>query len=57
MGDSIAGIEHYTCCSTGCIEGEHSLDGGVEGRHIERLEEDLCSCISIGTRVERGLSK
>ena len=41
MRHSIPRIEHNTCSSARCIQGEHSLDGHIHGRAIESLKHDL----------------
>lgn len=47
VSDTVTRVKHDTCCSSGGIQGQHSLDGDVEGRRIEGLEDDLCHLFSV----------
>lgn len=54
MGDAVAGVEDYAGGAAGGVEGEHGLDGGVEGGDVEGFEEDLGRGFAVLTRVEGG---
>jgi hypothetical protein len=52
VGDTITGIEHNTSGATGGIEGQDSLNGDVEGRCVEGLENDLSHLLSVGLGID-----
>lgn len=54
VGDAVAGVEDYAGGAAGGVEGEHGLDGGVEGGDVEGFEEDLGRGFAVLTRVEGG---
>lgn len=54
---AVASIEHNTSSATRCVEREDGLDGGIERWHIESLEQDLSSSVTIGARVQRWLGE
>ena len=41
VGDTISGVEHNTCCTTGGVQGQHGLDSHVHGGGVEGLKHDL----------------
>ncbi len=49
--DAVARVEHYPCGPPGGVEGEHGLDGGVEGGDVEGFEEDLRGGFAVGAGV------
>jgi hypothetical protein len=57
MCDAITRVEHDSGCTTRRVESKHGLDGGKEGRDVERLKEDLGGDVSVLTRVEWGFSQ
>lgn len=52
VGDAVARVEDDARRPPRGIEGEDRLDGGVEGRHVEGLEEDLGGGVPVGPGVE-----
>jgi hypothetical protein len=57
VGHTVTGVEHDTSGTTGSVEGEHSLNGDVEGGGVERLEHDLGHLLTVGLRVQGSLSE
>lgn len=57
VGDTITRVQDDTSGSTRGIEGQHGLDGHVEGGHVEGLEEDLGHLLSVLLGVHWGLSQ
>jgi len=55
VGDTISGIQNYTCCSTWGIQREDGLDGNVEGGGIKSLKHDLSHLFTIGLGIQWGL--
>lgn len=55
--DAVAAIEHYACGAAGSVEGEHSLNGGMEGGHVEGFEEDLRGGFTVGAWIQRWFSQ
>ncbi|KGL73103.1 hypothetical protein N309_08917, partial [Tinamus guttatus] len=43
--------------TAGGVQGQHSLDGHVHGRHVEGLKHDLGHLFPVGFGVERSLSE
>ena len=41
VSDTITGVEHNTCGTTGGVQGQHGLDGHVHGGGVEGLKHDL----------------
>ncbi len=52
VGDTITGVEHNTSGTAGSVQGENGLDGNVEGRCVEGLEDDLGHLLSVGLGVD-----
>lgn len=57
VGDTISGVEHDTCGTTGGVEREHSLDGDVHGGSVEGLEHDLGHLFTVSLGVKWGLGE
>merc|ERR1711921_39066 len=57
MGDTVTCIHDDTSGTTRGVQGQHSLDGHVHGRHVERLEHDLGHLLPVGLGVEGSLSE
>merc|ERR1712026_491068 len=57
LGDTIAGVNDHTGCTTGGIEGEDGLDGNIHGGHVEGLEHDLSHLLTVSLGVEGSLSE
>lgn len=53
--DTITGIQDDTSRSSGCVQGEHGLDGDVESGGVEGLEHDLGHLLAICLRVQGSL--
>lgn len=47
VSDTVAGVKNDTSGTTRCIEREHGLDGDVECRCVEGLEDNLCHLLSV----------
>ncbi len=54
VSNTIPRIEHDTCSSSRCIQGEHSLYGHVESWGVEGLKDDLSHLLPIGLGVDGG---
>jgi len=52
MGDTVAGVEDDAGGTAGGVEGENSLDTGIEGRDVEGFEEDLGGCVTVCAGIE-----
>lgn len=52
MGDTVAGVEDDAGGTAGGVEGENSLDTGVEGGDVEGFEEDLGGCVTVCAGIE-----
>merc|ERR1719296_94590 len=52
---TVARVHHDAGGTARGIQGQHSLDGNIHGRHIEGLEHDLRHALTIGLRIQRGL--
>ncbi len=57
VGDTIAGVQHDTGCTTRGVQGQDSLNCDVEGGRVEGFEHDLRHLFTIGLRVERCFGK
>merc|ERR1711881_557367 len=57
MGDTVTSVHDDTSGTTRGVQGQHSLDGHVHGRHVERLEHDLGHLLPVGLGVEGSLSE
>lgn len=57
VGDTVAGVKHDTRGTTGGVQRKHGLDGDVEGRRIEGLEDDLGHLLSVRLGVDRGFGE
>lgn len=57
VGNTITGVEHDTGGTTGGVQRQDSLDGNVEGRCVEGLEDNLGHLLTVGLRVDGGLSE
>ncbi|CAL4111439.1 unnamed protein product [Meganyctiphanes norvegica] len=57
VGYTISRVQHNTSGTTRGIEGQHSLDGHIHGRHGEGLHHDLCHLLTVGLWVEGSLSQ
>jgi len=57
VGDTITRVDDDTGGSSGGIEGEHGLDGDVEGGDVEGLEQDLGHLLSVSLGVLGSLSQ
>ena len=55
VGHAVTGIHHDAGGSARCVQGQHSLDGDVHGRHVESLELDLGHALMIRLGIQRGL--
>lgn len=54
--DAVAGVEDDAGRAAAGVEGEHGLDGGVDGGDVKGLEEDLGGCVAVLAGVERWFS-
>ena len=57
VSDTITGIEDDTSGTSRGVQGEHSLDGDVEGRGIEGFEDNLGHLLTVGLGVDGGLGE
>ena len=57
VSDTITRVEHDTSCATRGVQGEHGLDGDVEGGGVECLENDLGHLLSVRLGVDGGFSE
>ena len=57
VGDTITRVQHDTGGTTGGVQGQHGLDGDVEGGGVEGLEHDLGHLLTVGLGVEGSLSE
>ena len=57
VGDTITGVQHNTSCSSRGVQGEHGLDGNVEGGGVEGLKHDLGHLFTVSLGVQGGLSQ
>lgn len=57
VGDTVTGVEHDTGGTTRGVQGEHSLDGDVERRCVEGLEDNLGHLLTVALRIDRRLSE
>merc|ERR1712089_79456 len=57
MGDTVTSVHDNTSGTTRGVQGQHSLDGHVHGRHVEGLEHDLGHLLPVGLGVEGSLSE
>merc|ERR1719268_692903 len=57
VGDPISRVHDNTSGTTRGIEGEDSLDGDVQGGHVEGLEHDLGHLLTVSLGVEGSLSE
>ena len=55
VGHSISRVKHDTGGTTGCIQGQYSLDGYVHCWSVEGLKHDLGHLFSVGLGVEWSL--
>jgi len=56
VGDTITRVEDDSGGAARGVQGEHSLDGNVEGGGVEGLEHDLDHLLAVGLGVEGSLS-
>jgi hypothetical protein len=52
VSDTVTGIKHDTRGTTGGVQRKDSLDGNVEGRRVEGLEDDLGHLLSVRLGVD-----
>ena len=52
---AVSGVEHEPRRPAGCVQREDGLDGRVQRRHVEGLEEDLRRRLPVRARVQRSL--
>src|SRR5687767_15990495 len=52
MRHTVARVEDDTCCPTAGVQGEHGLDGCVDGGDVESFEEDLGGGIAVLAGIE-----
>merc|ERR1711955_166172 len=57
MGDTVTSVHDDTSGTTRGVQGQHSLDSHVHGRHVEGLEHDLGHLLPVGLGVEGSLSQ
>lgn len=57
VGDAVAGVEDATGGTAAGVQGQHGLDGGIEGGDVEGLEEDLGGGVAVGAGVEGGFGE
>merc|ERR1712178_664427 len=57
VGDTISGVKHNTCGTTGSVQGEHGLDSDVHGGAVEGLKHNLCHLFTVSLGVEGSLSQ
>jgi len=57
VGDTITRVHNNSGGTSRSVEGEHSLDGNVHGWGVEGLEHDLGHLLSVGLRIQWGLSE
>jgi hypothetical protein len=57
VSDTVTGVEHDTGGTTGGVQGQDSLDGDVERRCVECLENNLCHLFTVGLGVDGGLGE
>ena len=57
VSDTVTGVKHDTGGTTGGVKGEDSLDGDVEGRGVEGLENDLGHLLTVALGVDGSLSE
>jgi hypothetical protein len=57
VSDTITGVEDDTSGTTGGVQGEHGLDGDVEGGSVEGLENNLRHLLTVGLGVDGSLGE
>merc|ERR1711944_167809 len=57
VGDAVSGVQNNSGGTARSIQGEHSLDGDIQGRRVEGLKHDLGHLLPIGLGVEGSLSQ
>lgn len=57
VSDTITRVQDDTSCTTGSIQGQNGLDGDIEGRGIESLEDNLGHLLSVGLGVDRSFGQ
>merc|ERR1711921_25909 len=57
MGDTVTSVHDNTSGTARGVQGQHSLDSHVHGRHVEGLEHDLGHLLPVGLGVEGSLSQ
>src|SRR6266480_486976 len=57
VSDTITGVEYDTSGTTGRVKREDSLDGDVESRRIEGLENNLCHLLAVRLRIDWSFGK
>jgi hypothetical protein len=57
VSDTVTGVEHDTGGTSGGVQRQDGLDGDVEGRGVEGLEDNLCHLLTVGLGVDRGLGE
>lgn len=57
VSDTVTGVKHDTSGTTGGVQGQDSLDGDVERRGVEGLEDDLGHLLTVGLGVDGSLGE
>jgi hypothetical protein len=57
VGDTVTRVEHDTGGTTGSVKREDGLDGDVEGRGVEGLENNLGHLLTVALGVDGSLSE
>jgi hypothetical protein len=57
VGDTVTGVENDTSGTTGGVKRKDGLNGDVEGRCVEGLEDNLGHLFTVALGVDRGLSE
>ena len=52
--NTVTRIQNNTSGTAGSIQWQHSLNGNVEGGHVESFKHDLGHLFTVGFRVQRG---
>jgi len=57
VSDTVTGVKDDTSGTTGGVKGQNGLDGNVECRGVEGLEDDLGHLLTVGLWVDRSFGK
>jgi hypothetical protein len=57
VSDTVTGVEHDTGGTSGRVQGQHGLNGDVERRGVECLEDDLGHLLAVGLGVDGRLGE